>query len=433
MSDFERIFGSRLTTSYLYDALDTFFHEGGGMAVVSRVVSTTATKATLALGTSLNITAESVGAWGNRLKVAVLVPAAAGYRLQVVETVSGVDIIRETSPDLATQQAGVDWAATSYYIRAALGAGGAIPTTAAAASLATGTDGGAIVVGEWQTALDLMTADFGPGQVSMPGKSDAASHAQLLAHARLLTRTAYLDPPDTPTLSTLTSATSAARGTGNARWGALFAPWVVVPGYIAGTLRTVPPSAFIAGVTARSDALYGNANIPAAGENGSAQWAIDVSQLGWSDNDRSTLLGASVNCIRNFHGGVLNYGWRSLVDSITDPQWIDLGNVRLYMQIASQADQIAETFVLRQIDGQGITITSFGGALVSMLMPFFEAGALYGSTADEAFAVNVGPQVNTPERIANRELRGIITVRMSPPAELVTIEIVKVAITEVIA
>jgi Phage tail sheath protein subtilisin-like domain len=432
MADFERIFGARLTNSLLYDSMDTFFHEGGAHAIVSRVISATAAKATLALGTSLTINALSEGTWGNRLKLAVLAGVTSGYRLQVLETINAVDIVRELSPDLATQQAGVDWGKNSGYIRVVLGAGGTNPAPAAAASLAGGTDGAAIVAAEWQTALDQFTSDYGPGQVSFPGKTDSVSHGQLLQHAKDLGRTAFLDPADTVVASTLTAAATAARNTGNGRYGAMFAPWVVVPGYVAGTLRTVPPSAFVAGITARSDALFGNANIPAAGENGQAQWALDVSQLAWDGATRNTLLLASVNCIRNFHGGVLNYGWRSLVDPANDPNWVDLGNVRLYMQIAAQADLIAESYVLRQIDGQGVVIGAFGGALVGMLLPYFDAGALYGEAAEDAFRVDVGPQVNTPETISNRELRAVLTLRMSPPAELVTIEIVKVAITEVV-
>ena len=71
--------------------------------------------------------------------------------------------------------------------------------------------------------------------------------------------------------------------------------------------------------------------------------------------------------------------------------------------------------------------------LRAMLVPFYESGALYGETAEDAFEVNVGQQVNTPETIAAGELHAVLEVRMSPFAEKVVIEIVKVDPTVAIA
>jgi hypothetical protein len=103
------------------------------------------------------------------------------------------------------------------------------------------------------------------------------------------------------------------------------------------------------------------------------------------------------------------------------------------MAIVAQANAIAERYVFKQMDGRGVLIADFGGELSGMLVPFYEAGSLYGTTAQEAFSVNVGAQVNTPETIANGELHAVISLRMSPFAELVVIEIVKVATTEALA
>ena len=43
----------------------------------------------------------------------------------------------------------------------------------------------------------------------------------------------------------------------------------------------------------------------------------------------------------------------------------------------------------------------------------------------EAYVVNVGPSVNTPATIADGQLCAVLSVRMSPHAELVRIQIVK--------
>jgi hypothetical protein len=62
-----------------------------------------------------------------------------------------------------------------------------------------------------------------------------------------------------------------------------------------------------------------------------------------------------------------------------------------------------------------------------MLLAFYNEGSLYGTTPQEAYSVDVGSSVNTPTTIANGELHAVLSVRMSPDAEWVVIEVVKVA------
>lgn len=100
------------------------------------------------------------------------------------------------------------------------------------------------------------------------------------------------------------------------------------------------------------------------------------------------------------------------------------------MQIAAEADALGETYLFDEIDGQGRLIASYGGALTAMLMPYWNIGSLYGTTAEEAFQVDVGPSVNTPTTIADKQLRALVMVRPSPFAEMITIEIVKQQINE---
>jgi hypothetical protein len=71
----------------------------------------------------------------------------------------------------------------------------------------------------------------------------------------------------------------------------------------------------------------------------------------------------------------------------------------------------------------------FASAIASeVLSPLYEKGALFGETPDDAYEVRVGPEVNTPETIAEGKLRAIVAVKMSEFAEMVEIEIVKEAI-----
>jgi hypothetical protein len=72
-----------------------------------------------------------------------------------------------------------------------------------------------------------------------------------------------------------------------------------------------------------------------------------------------------------------------------------------------------------------------------MLTQFYNDGALFAEPGTDdpttAFEVNVGPAVNTPVTMADGRLCAVLSVRMSPHAELVQIQIVKYAITVALA
>jgi hypothetical protein len=85
--------------------------------------------------------------------------------------------------------------------------------------------------------------------------------------------------------------------------------------------------------------------------------------------------------------------------------------------------------VFAQLDGRGHTIAAFGGRMGAVCLTYYTVDALFGDDPSEAYIVNVGPDVNPPEQLADGILRAVLSVRMSPHAELVRIEIVKNPIT----
>jgi hypothetical protein len=433
MSDFGRVFGSRVTYSILYDALDHYFREGGSRAYVQRVVGPTpvlATRNLLDAGAAISLAVSSIGpgTFYNSIKVGVRAGGAGGTFVLFVQDANNVEV--ETSPDLANQAAAVLWAQGSQYIRVALGVSSNNPAVVAAAALASGTDDHANITDtQWNNALLLLTPDLGVGQISAPGRTSDVGHQQVLAVAATTYRTALLDAPDTPTQATLLSSAAAAR-IGNQRFGGMFWPFQTVPGIVAGTTRSVPPCAVVAGEIARNDGAGLGPDAPAAGDNGIARYTIGLSQPALTDAQRDTLNDAGVNVIRSYLGGFRTYGWRSLVDGLVDPDWRDLGHARLYMAIAGDGGAIAESFMFKKIDGQGKLIAEFNGALSGMLKRYWDNGDLYGETATDAFFVDTGDQVNTETTINDGQLHAVLNVRMSPFAEYVAIEIYKHPITE---
>lgn len=437
VADFERVFGLRQSYSVLYDSVDIFFREGGSLVYVSRVVGPAAVIASKTLldagaGVSLNVKAIGPGATPNGYKVGVRAGTGGGTYVIFVQDANSVEV--EASPDLADQASAVLWSASSNYIRITLGATALNPAVVAAAVLTGGTDDRASITDtQRQTALDAITADYGPGQIMEPGNTTDTAHARLINHVNAIggRRVALLDAPDTFTVATLQTSAVNAR-VGAQKFAGMWAPWDIYPGITPGTTRSVPPSARIAGNIARNDASgFGPAD-PAAGDIGQSFYASDLSQPAWTDAQRATLNTSGINVSRVMFGGIRTYGWRSLANPITEQLWLSFGHARLYMAIAARGAVIGEAFEFDTIDGQGRTIGAWKSALQGLLLDYYTRGDLYGSTPEEAFAVDTGAQVNTPTTLANNELHAVLSVKMSPFAEMVQIEVVKRAITEVI-
>lgn len=437
IDEFVSTFGDRAAYSYLYDALDVFFREGGNRAYVCRVVGPSPVKAFLNLKNDsdadcLKVEAKYYGDYGNALKVQVVAGQAGGTFVLVISTGSTE---LERSGDLADQAAAIAWSSESEYVNVSALAGSGDPKVASATSLATGADDHANATDtQWDAALAKFSADLGPGQVSYPGRTTTAAHTALLTHAQSHNRVALLDAPDTATVGTLTAAADAQRPTTDhlERFGGLFAPWDVVPGLVPASTRTVPPCARVAGQMARLDSAGNSPNVPAAGVAAEALFALEPTQT-YSDANRETLNDAGVNVSKIIYGGLRTYGYRTLAEADDDKNWLPLSNARLAMAIRAKADAVAENFVFAQIDGRKRKISQFNGELKGMLVPYFDAGSLYGERPEEAFAVDTGPSVNTEETLADGQLRAVILLRMSPFAELVSIELVKTATSEALA
>jgi len=425
MSDYTNLFGQRVSYSVLYDALDVYFREGGAFAYVCRVVgpsAVTASKNLLDSGAAVSLVASALGpgASGNSVSVGVRAGTLGGTFVLFV-VVGGVEV--ETSPDLADPPTAILWAQNSAYIRCTAGPSANDPAVVTAAPLTGGNDDrNNIVDAQWQAALDLITSDFGPGQVSAPGRTTDVGHQQLVSHAGSHARVAILDAPDTATVATLLASATASR-TGAQKFAGMFWPWLTVPGIVQGSVRTVPPSCLIAGLLGRNDSAGLGADQAAAGDAGVSLVTLGLSEAAVSDTVRQQLNTGGVNVIRSMYGTFRVYGWRSLVDPVAEQTWVNLGCARLYMSIAANAQSIGEGFMFDKITSA--TIARFNGSLTGLLQGYYNNGDLYGADAADAFFVDTGPTVNTPTTIANHELHAILNVRMSEFAEMVQIEIYK--------
>lgn len=284
------------------------------------------------------------------------------------------------------------------------------------------------------TALGLFTKDLGPGQVSVPGRTTPETKLAVANHGRDTNRIAIMATSNSTNVATLTSeATIASVTPESERYASLWGPWVTVPGPNGVGTRTISPEALVAGTMAYNDGQGVSPNQPSAGElYGQIDEGLSVS-ASFNDADRATLNLNGVNLLRVMYDGVWIYGFRTLADPVTDPNWVNLGNARLFMGVQARFDAVAERFVFREIDGQRHMINEFGGELTGVLLPFWTAGSLFGATPEEAFRVDVGPNVNTDTTIQNKELHANVILKTSEYAEEVVLELVKARVSEVLA
>jgi hypothetical protein len=455
LNDFSTFCGPRSSISSMYDAADVFFTIGGGNMFVSRVVGPAATAASFSILdqssptplVTIKVAANGPGADGDNLKVAVVAgPVSGSYQLVIYYNL----VVVETSPPLLSVQDAVNWGTlnpvnvaqvqSKWVTITNLASSGTnpVPAVVSATSLTGGTDDNSSVTDAiFNTALAVFTPDLGPGQVAAPGRSTAATLVNVATHAANNNRVAALDAVLGATASTTSStaatcqASLASAGV-DPSYGAILGPWIQWPGIPTATVvptwqRVVPPSAVFAGLCALNDTTN-DCNVACAGPAGVVANALGVNQS-FSASDRTLLNNAGVSVFRSIGGITQLYGFQTLA---LDPNWVDLANARFRMQLVNDCYTIANEYVFSQIDGAGTVLSAFAGALTDNLQQYYLNGSLYGATPAQAFAVDVGSSVNTPQTIAARQLNAVISVVMSPSAEFVNILIAKFAVTQTI-
>lgn len=426
IADYAVKFGARSGGSLLYDGVSAFFNEGGGRLYVSRVIGSGSVSASIAFGT-MTARAASPGTWANGMKVDSVAPGVTGTGVVITVTLGGVVVDR--SPVMSTNDEAIAWSANRDYVRFT-GPAGTLPVAGTTATLASGANGSAAVAADYDTALARFTHDLGPGQVLAPGLTTATTQKSVLAHCDAQRRVALLDLPDTSDPTALTAAKDLLAGTSGVRMASLWAPWATYPADTPPATVTVPFSAAEAGIISRNDRA-GNPNLPAAGVNGVARLALGLSQT-YTDAQREALNNYGICLAKPIYGEVRAYGYRT-ASVPTDTNWLWFSNSRTIMAIAYECEAVAESYVLQQIDGRGQLFSRFNKDLAGVCMKYYDLGALYGSTPDEAFKVDTGPGVNTITTIKNGEVHGVVKVKTSPASEWVQIDVVKVPVDRAVA
>ena len=444
LAQFRALYGGRVGWSFAYDVAETYFAIDGESLIVSRELGPEPVASSRLLagasGNTLKVAAKSPGAWGDDIDVEIVV---SGSTRTLNVYLGSATVPVESSLPQTSEDGLIDWSASAKYVTVTNESGTGLPVALSRSALSGGTDDhDSATDDDSQAALDLINADLGPMQISMPGRTTSTAHAQLRAHAKAFNRRAILDLVDTSAKATLKSATADQRTAGDSAYAAAYTPWLQIAGTAPGTTRTVPPCAFIAALAARNDAVQ-SANWPLAGDNGIDRGFIRGLTVTWSEADTTELscpelsfeAHGSINVIRTIDGVIQAYGNRTLTDPITNRLYLQLSNVRFDMAVQDELYRASRPYVFRPIDGRGHTASALNTALVGVLKPYWTADtpSLFGEDEDDAYSVLTGSQVNTPETAAEGRLLAQVKYKRSPGAEEVVLNIFQVDVAQPLA
>jgi uncharacterized protein len=271
-------------------------------------------------------------------------------------------------------------------------------------------------------ALDALTRQPDVSIVCLPGVVDPAVQAKVITHCETMgDRFAILDGAQDPTplktggtLQTQRAALLSVNGFAGLYW-----PWIVIadPTAAAGTQATItiPPSGHIAGVMSRCDATVGVHLAPA---NQLVRGAVALDYT-LNDTEQGQLNHSNINAIRTFPGTPpLVWGARTLTNG-TQWQYVNVRRLVSYIE-----DSLIQGLRWAVFSPNNIALwKGLERSITEFLTRIWEAGALFGATAKDAFYVQINEELNPP---AVRDLGEVfveIGLAVTRPAEYVVLRI----------
>lgn len=465
-SDYQREFGGLDSRSYLGYAVNQFFANGGQQAYVIRILHTDAKTAKTSVS-GLNLWARNPGDWANTLQVKVSPGSGGVFTLQVLDASSNpletflnltattaIPIIDNDSRYITFVDPTRNPPAAPMSITA--------PTGASVTDPLIGGDPGEVLQpsdgingnGDFETALNISgTATNGVvygirlldqvdifNLLCVPGEADNATISALEGYctpssAGGTSPRAYgsfyiADCPQTATPANLQGGPIGAGGGplsgSNNDHAAYYFPWVQAPDPLANNRqRLFPPSGFVAGIYAATDANRGVWKAP-AGINAALSSEVGL-QYVLTDMQNGTLNQQAVNCLREFqiYGDVV-WGARTLqgADAVGS-QWKYVPIRRFALFLEASLYEGTQWVVFEPNDE---TLWSQIRLNVgSFMQGLFLQGAFQGISPQQAYFVKCDAE-NNPQSSINQGIVNIL-VGFAPlyPAEFVVIQIQQMA------
>ncbi len=320
-----------------------------------------------------------------------------------------------------------------------------LPAALTATSLTGGLDASSLTDADHVAALANFPASLGSGPVALPGKTSATAWAGLASHGAAYNRWPILDMVDSTNSATVAAnAVVAAASVGsNGSYGFAIQGSLILPGISGGSARTVPGSAAVAAL--RSQVAQGNNQaLCPAGKNWPLRYPLGFTTFFGPQPAGSSTAGCfqqadvntleanavPVNVFANLYGSLCLYGHYTLLGSSVE---------LVYDQATASAErmniqQLAQSIMIGYIFDPLIlpTFQALGRDLTAMMLREYGAGALYdGGTgvAANAFYVDTGPNVNTPQTAQAGQLKAVIGCHITRFADVVNTTMTVIPVT----
>lgn len=434
---YAQIFGGFVSGYELPLAMRAYYMNGGSTAYVVRAggaggAAATANVADSVPATTLAVTATSQGTWGNNVVIIITTASdgvAADYNLQV--QING--FIVETWPNISNAvSSAANYASTvinnpttgSNYISVSVSKT-TRPVNIASVPLATGTDP-TVTDTELQAAILAFNTISTITLMICPDGADTAVRNAMTTYSEV-TRNRQVwnifDPPAaTNTAGMITDVGSL---TASETWG-LYWPRVKIPNpdtTVYGTSATTVTqcySGFVAGICARNDATkqVGPFSNPAGIEDGIAFGIVDVETNAVLDEaNRDIVFPLRVNPVLYTPGvGFYADGARTGLGTSNFPS---VGERRGVSTVELQLKN-ALLFAKNKPNTPALRDRVYR-TIVSVLMPYVNAGALASTDPSKAFFVDVSDQLNSADVQASGQLLARVGIATAKPAEFIVV------------
>jgi phage tail sheath protein FI len=247
--------------------------------------------------------------------------------------------------------------------------------------------------------------------ICAPGQTDPAIWDAVLSHCENMKyRFAILDCPEVIDKGGVNKLVKPR----DSKYGAYYFPWVEVYDPFKGNMHQ-PPSGYMAGVYARSDAERGVHKAPA---NEIVRGALGL-RYNITKGEQDILNPKGINCIRSFpNRGIRVWGARTIS---SDASWRYV-NVRRLFNMVEQSIEIGTQWVVFEPNDHKLwkRVTR---DISAFLLRLWRQGALFGKTPEEAFFVKCDEETNPPEVIDAGQLVCEIGLCPVKPAEFVIFRI----------
>jgi phage tail sheath protein FI len=421
-----------------------YFSNGGRAAYIVRILGTGAVTSAVNLSdraatplVTLRITAANQGAWGNDLRVSIVDRDAANGRFDLlvfkggttdpfrVESWTNLSMVdtdpRHVEKVLNSPTTGSTYIRVQDMASPTVGAT-AMPAASSGTALVGGTDGALPTQAERTAAVGsggLLDQIEGLATVCFPGETTAAVIGAL---------TTYCETRET--LFVVADTTAGLAPAGAVTYGdtlpvssylAVYYPWVYTSdpsSTTPGAVRLSPPSAFVAGQIAATDARVGVWKAP-AGLNARLTGIVGTEQRALTSGSLDLLNENHVNAIRQVPGsGTVIWGARTqMVNNAA--KYV---NVRRTLNYIKDSLKQSTQFAIFENNDQELW-NLLSSVCSRFLSGLYEQGGLRGATADQAFFVKCDADLNTPAVIASGQVIVEVGVALQQPAEFIVIRI----------